>query len=234
MKTLILIPLIFSTVVGYAQRPGPDPSSGGASPLAFIKTIEGFPMVSSKYSQVVAGSPYLFDSVQTASLVLKNGHRYDSVPIKLNLLEDNIVFYKDGQEMIAKTPVMTIAIQETSTGQTYQLQHYSNFENIYAPVDKGWYQLLYNGKALLLKRIYKKLNESKPYNSPNIEQRIQTLSGYYVFTNKKMIPVKKLKELPAVFPDKEAAIKAALENKKIKGNEDIDWINAMNTIGQIL
>lgn len=191
-------------------------------------------MVSSKYSQVVAGSPYLFDSVQLASLVLKNGYQYDSVPIKLNVLDDNIVFYKDGKEMIAQTPITTVAIQEPVTGKIFQMQHYSNFENIYAPVDKGWYQVLYKGKAVLLKRIYKKLNESKPYNSPNTEQRIQTSSAYYVFFNKKLIAVKKLKELADVFPEKEILIKEAIEKNKIKGNDEASWIAAMQAIDPIL
>jgi hypothetical protein len=234
MKFFLLILLHAFAITTYSQRPGPDPSSGGASPLSFINTIDGRPLLSNKYAQVVSGSPYLFDSIRPASLLLNQGYRYDSVPIKLNLLEDQVVFYKNGAEMTAQTPIATITIKDASSGENQTLLHYTHFENIYAPVDKGWYQQLYNGKALLLKRIYKKINEIKTYNSPNTEQHIQTLTGYYIFFNKKIAAVKKLKDIPSIFSGKEQEIKTLLENKKLKGNGDAEWIEALTLIDPVL
>ena len=75
----------------------------------------------------------------------------------------------------------------------------------------------------MYKLFTKELFEQKRYGSASVQQRIQTSEKYAVVYNGVIYPVKKLKELPPLFPHKKEALEAFVKSGKfssISAEED--------------
>jgi len=62
--------------------------------------------------------------------------------------------------------------------------------------------------------------ENKPYGSATVEQTIQTDLHFFVLLSGKWIKLKKLKDLPTVFPDKKDEISKFISDKKLSGDNE--------------
>jgi hypothetical protein len=172
----------------------------------------GQAFVDTKYVSLKEGSPYLFDEFKKAIMVGKDGAEYKAVPIKLNLV-DGEVLYKDerGNEMIS-----TIALKEIVVQDGDRQLDFIHSSIIPSPtVRRGWYQELVFDTVSLYKLYDKRIEEVKPYNSATVEQRIVTVEKYYVLVNRSFLEIKKPKDLPALLPSHQAEMEAFLKGGEI-------------------
>ena len=124
--------------------------------------------------------------------------------------------------MIATTPVKAVVLSDSSTGMKFRFIH-SSYLTVSGRIEPGWYQLLTEGRAILLKRFIKNINENRPYGSGSIEQTIVTSNTYFLLEETVLTSVKKFKDLPALVKDKNDVLKTYIVTKGLSGRSDADY-----------
>jgi len=186
--------------------------------------VGGEPVSTAKYVRVVEGSPYFNESWMKGKVVMNRGARYDSILLRLDLLENALHYLaKDRQEMIATSPVKSIILSDSVSGKEYPFVN-SLFLQATGTIQPGWYQLLATGQVALFKRFVKTISENKPYGSATVEQIITTSVHYFVMVNSVFIAIKKFKELPDLLKDKKNELKAYITSKNLSGKSDADYL----------
>ena len=71
----------------------------------------------------------------------------------------------------------------------------------------------------------KEITEVKPYGSSVSEQRITTLTRYFILHDNKFTPLKSLNSIPELFPQKADQLKQYISTNKLKGKSAGDYIS---------
>jgi hypothetical protein len=103
-------------------------------------------------------------------------------------------------------------LPEQATSKTLRFVN----SNILPSSKKGWYLLLHNANVSFFKFYEKVLTENKPYNSATTEQRIRTNEKYFVMMKNVSHSVKNIKNLQALFIDKQKDIETFINTLDIK------------------
>ncbi len=174
--------------------------------------VNGTPVTNVKYTRLVDGSPYFSERWMKALAMAKNGKRFRSNKVKLDLVDNSLHFLTEtGDEFVANEALTLITLTDTVTNVSYELIHSSAVPAL-AAFKNGWYRPLVNGKVSLFQRIVKTVQEAKPYNSAVTEQRIQTSLEYLVVYNGSVLKAKKPKDLPSLLADGKAELESYLKS----------------------
>jgi len=194
---------------------------------AFFNVVAGEPVVTVKFARLVEGSPYFKDEWMKGNVFVNGGGQYAGIDLKLDLYDNEVHFLdKKGIEMIATTSIQKIILRDTVSQQAY---HFINGEYIQSNSSiKGWYQLLSEGRIILLKKINKQMQEVKPYGSATVERSIINSTRYYILHNETFTEVKKIKELPDILSDKKQEVAQFIKSNNLSGKSDDDFISLVN------
>jgi hypothetical protein len=226
MKYIAAILSLFTVSVAVAQQVmnvANDNTSTVGNSLLLMG--QGYPVIPTKYVKVVDGSPYFRDEWMRGKLVTDGIKMYDSLRLRIDLLENELQFINSrGEQLIATNPVRGVTLIDSVTGKQYHFVH-SSYMEFSKDIEKGWYQVLVSGPATLYKRTVKVLNEIKPYGSATTEQSIKTSEQYFIFAYNEFTRVKKLKDVPGLLKDK----KEELNNyvKELSGKSESDFYNTV-------
>lgn len=188
--------------------------------LNFLNTGTGTPFVNARFAKLVSGSPFFKDEMSRGVVISTAGTEYRNVVIRLNLLESEVNYLNDKkQEMIIGTPLREVIISDTINNKNHRFIFYGFIETTDKP-EKDFYELLQTGKAELYKQHKKTMRENRPYNSATYEQTIDTDQRFYVLSGGKWIKLKKLKDLPGIFPDKKEEVSKFISDKKLSGDSE--------------
>jgi hypothetical protein len=222
MKCISLFGLIVLFLASHAQK-NIDVTSDNVNALStsFFNVVSGEPFVSAKFTKLVDGTPYFRNDWLKGNVTLGEGQQFAGVYIKLDLYNNEVHYRNEnGGELIATSPIQKVILFDTAAQQVFSFVNGSFIESN-SPLS-GWYQLLVDGKILLLKKSDKKLEEEKPYGSATVEQSIVSLPRHYVLINKNLTEIKKLKDLPDILIDKKEEIVSYIKSRKFsKKNEGI-------------
>ena len=230
MKTLKIFSLtaalflLLSPLISGQQRVV-DVGKEETSPLSgLFFVLGGEPYSLARYVRVVEGSPFFNEDWQLGSMVLPGGKRYDSIELKIDLLADE-VHYKDlkGNPLIATTRIREIWLNGEA-GKKYHFVH-SSFIGTATAATAGWHQMLTEGSAILFGKPVKEITEVKPYGSSVSEQRITTLTRYFILHDNKFTPLKSFTSIPELFPQKADQLKQYISTNKLKGKSAGDYIS---------
>jgi len=188
--------------------------------------VGGNPVNTAKYVKIVSGSPYFSENKMPGSLEAPDGGVVKGLMLRLDLVE-NLVLYSigDGEELSATSPVSKVQLTDTALGKSYSFVHSSTIPVTDPAVEHGWYQVLLSGTASLYKKITKRINESRPYNSATYEQSIQSVSTYFILSKKSFTRLKKITAIPGLLSDKKETLAAYLKTNRFSGKTDDDYIN---------
>jgi hypothetical protein len=233
MKFLSLIILCLGVTSSWAQKTV-DVTKGDVNAMspAFFNVVGGEPLVLAKFTRLVEGSPYFNDNWMKGNVIVNGERQYSGIYLKLDLY-DNEVHFRDqkGDEMIATTPIQKVLLVDTAAQGVY---NFINGEFIQANSGvKGWYQLLSEGKAILLKKFNKQMQEVKPYGSATVEQSIITSSRYYILYDGNFTEIKKIKEIAGILIDKKDEITQYIKSNNLPGKTDADFISLINYYDQL-
>jgi hypothetical protein len=211
-----------------------DVSSGNGNAMspAFFMVVNGQPFVMAKFTKLVEGTPFFKDEWMKGNVVVNGGTQYSGIFLKLDLF-DNEVHFQDqkGNEMIATTRIQKIILLDTAMQQLY---NFVNGEFIQANVRiKGWYQLLTEGKATLLKKFSKQLHELRPYGSATVEQTIFTSPRYYILHDGTFTEIKKIKEMADILTDKKDEVAQYIKTNNLSGKTDGDFEKLVNYYNEL-
>lgn len=224
MRIIILLLIFFSSIKTFSQRVVDVSKNNSAATSGLFYAVGGQPMNNAKYVAIVEGSAYFNEAFLNGKIILSGGKVYDSLSLRLDLM-DNTLHYidKDGEELIATTPVKSVCFKDLSLKTETQFD-YADFIKTTSKIETGWYQLLDTGMVILYKRHFKSIKENRPYGSATIEQTISTSNYYYVLINAVFKPVKKIKQLPEMLQDKNAELTEYIKSKSLTGKSDKDYI----------
>ena len=147
MRLFLMSIIMLVTCVASAQYQ----SYVDGSPVTIIKKVD------------VEGSEMLYETWLPATVKNSRGQQYKSVMIKYNLLEDVPYFLgKADEAMSFSVPLVEFVIRKENGQQ-------QKFKSGFPPVDKftnlTFYEVLVDGNVKLLKKVSKKIMESRAYNS---------------------------------------------------------------------
>ena len=229
MKLLLCILSCVCAVPLYAQKTV-DVTAGTASAMSsnFFTVVNGEPIVFAKFKELVAGSPFFRDDWMRGNVILNGAEKqYAGILLKLDLYENEVHYQSlSGAEMIAVTPIQRIILFDTVAEKIFNFIN-GEFIETNASVH-GWYLLLAEGDAMLFKQIRKHLMENKPYNSATVEQSISNTSHYYVLYKRTFTEIKKIRDLPDLFPEKKAPVLDYIKKNNFSGKSDSDFENVIN------
>ena len=193
-------------------------------------TVGNAPFSPAKYVRVVSGSPYFSNSWMKGTLMTKDSAVYSDIRLRLDLIEGTLIYLNEkDEEMVSIAPILEVSLTDTLTEQSYYFVHNSSLNGITNKGDaKSWYQVLTGDAVPLYKQYFKNIDESKPYGSSITEQNIRTSVRYFIVVNKAMVRVKKIKEIPDILFDKRAELQKFINDNKLEGKKDDDYISLMH------
>ena len=219
-----LCTLLFMTAINASPQKKVDVGQDNARISSGSFYFVGQELVSNaKYSKLIEGTPYFRESWMSGSVIMSKGFRYDSVMLRLDLLDNTLQFINPaGKEMIATSPVRTIILLDSVTGRRYTFDN-ASFLTVTNKIEPGWYQLLVDGQATLYKKTVKRLKENQPYSSATVEQTITEAPEYYLFYGSVFTRIKRLKDLPAQLNDKKDELNKLMIAENLSGKSDADF-----------
>jgi hypothetical protein len=190
----------------------------------YFYTVSGEPVGLPKYVKVVEGSAFFISDWLTGRVMLVAGKEYGPMQLKLDLLK-NELYYLDpsGREMIATTPLQRIILIDTTKNLYYIFINSDALPATNPEAERGWYQLMNNGKATVYKKLTKVITETKPYGSATTEQIIHTSSRYFILYNNQLIRIKKFRDLADILSDKKTEVLSFITSNKLNGKSDEDY-----------
>jgi hypothetical protein len=170
----------------------------------------------------VSGSPYLTDDWASATIKMKSGLLVKE-KIKYNLLDD-ILYFKSADEkfMTFAEPVSEFRIEEGAGAGLYR----NNYDNSRFGTKNTFYQVLFDGKVKLLKRLNKGVNDVMEYNAASPTKTITQQVRYYAVSPEgTFVEVKpNKKDLLAVMEGKKAEVEKFLSSSHINFKSDADLV----------
>lgn len=178
-----------------------------------------------KYADVISGSAYFKDFWMRGTFVVPGGPAQTGFVARMDLLGNKVHFMNEkGEEMEATMQIQEVFLEDTISGEKFHFKHSNFITNDAVKPDHGWYEVLQDGKASLLKKYKKELEETKPdYGTTTTHSKINTSERYYILNDKRLQVIKRLSDVYLVFFDKKAELEDFIAKNKLKGRED-DYI----------
>ena len=186
---------------------------------------EQYPL--SRISSVdIKGSPFLLEDWCDTDIKLTNGNEFYHVKIKLNVESNELNYLDSGNQIIV-----------LNKGIIKELQFYQKmitvttpliFRNGYPAIDKQdnshFYQVLADGKIVLLKQIKKSVSILKNDMTNETEKEFTEYVDYYIYFNNEIKPLKKSQQFFLdMMSDKSKAVEKFIEadNTNFKKTDSI-------------
>jgi hypothetical protein len=190
-------------------------------------SVGGEPFVNAKFVRLKSGSPYFLNEWLKAKGVGESGQVYGGATVKLNLLDNQILFLNSkGAEMISTVSLKELVLTDTINSVKYQFVSSAGLPTS-SSVKKGWYLQLASGKASLYQFFNKWMVEDKPYGSATTEQSIITKDEFYVVVKGSLAQVKKPNDLPSVLLDKKKEIENFLSKNDLQNMTTAEQLTAI-------
>ncbi|RYE26798.1 MAG: hypothetical protein EOP45_03215 [Sphingobacteriaceae bacterium] len=184
-----------------------------------ITDANGRPIMSTKNLEI-EGSPFLFDDWKQGSVKLNNGTEYDSTELKLDVLENHLLFKGSNNEpLMFSEPVKEFKLFFNNNRTQYKLYR-NGYDNT-----MNFYEVLVDGKSQLLKHYKKSLGAKASYASSTTVRMILDAVNYYLYKSNALIAVKKdKKSILNALVDKQTELESYIKINNIKFKDDNDLI----------
>jgi len=225
MKQLLFCGLLFISAAATSQRViDIDKNDANPTDSKLLMIVGGNPLGNTKYVRIVSGTPYFSETWMKGKVLISGGKMYGGVRFRLDLLDNSLQYINgDGREMIATSPVTNIVLTDSISGKEYLFAHQSTLPPS-KDLQKGWYQVLSDGKgATLYMHNAKSIQETRPYGTATYEQHIRDFNQYYIQTDSAFTLVKKFNSIPDVLSDKKDELTAYIKSQKLSGKSTEDY-----------
>ena len=227
MKRLISCCLLFISLLSYSQTIDVDKNDKRLAAISNL-SASGTPYINAKFVRVISGSPFFNEQMMRGILISRDNTEYRNIIIRLNLLESQVNFLNNKQEeLIVGTPLREVTLLDTINQKNYHFIFSDHIEST-DKVEKGFYQILQNGKAGLYAYHKKVLKETRAYNSATYEQSIETYVIYCVLLGGQWKKINKIKDLPAVLSDKKSEVQEYISSNRLSGYKQEDVESVIN------
>jgi len=194
LKPLLTIFFLGFLIQGFSQSNG-IVVPGKWSTQIFITDVNGQPF-QNKYDNYV-GSLFLNDEFQLADIILQNGKSFQNVKTKINLLDQEMVFLSTdgkfgilGNGQVKEIRFLT-SIKDSNAVRTFR----TGFPKVDVLYPYSFYEVLADGKIVLLKSIMKYAVENKNELSGEVSRQIETVENFYTFKDNQIKRIKKDRDM---------------------------------------
>ena len=206
--------IIFSFFFLGAQT-GSSQEMGKWDNQIFIQDVNGRPMIA-KYIGV-DGFPYLIKDFKFGWVQIKTGRKFNNVPIKLDLVAQEIIFLSANKEegVIGGDFVKEVGFNDTTeSGINAYL-----FRSGFPPIDKfsanQFYQIIADGKISLLKSLVKSIDTRKNELSGEIVMEFSLSEEFFTYQNGLINRFKRDKnEVLSLFNNQRDKVEAFIKTNK--------------------
>ncbi len=187
---------------------------------------------SASNNQRVEGSAYLYDDWRGGIVNTAADKSYRNINIRYNVLEDEVYFEgEEGTPGVFTQPVKEFVIPNKE-GRTHLFR---NGFNVVGKYDRNtFFEVLAEGKLTLLKKITKRMTDSREYGSAITNYQLVDVVEYFIYQDDMMVKVKKGSKafFETLLPNQTAVSHFISEQKISLKNEAeiIDVVNYMNTL----
>ncbi len=180
-----------------------------------------------KYNFPLEGTVYAYsDDFEIGDLEF-NGKRYYGLTMNLNVHRNELQVQigNSGENMALKREL----VGDFSIGNR-------NFTALYGArkikgLAEGYYQVLYRGKDMLLKQIYKRANDRSDFITGTITKVFATRIKYWLIMEGIPVGVKDVNDLAGIYSNRKDAVKKYIKGHK-DGDRDYIFTNLMSIIEQ--
>ncbi len=180
---LIIISSLYLNLFQLFAQPGLGQKTGKWDNQVYIQDVSGRPM-SAKYIGV-DGFPYLVKDFKFGSIELKNGRKFSSVPLKLDLVAQEIIFLSPNKEegVIGSDFVKDVSLIDTTELGVIPYLLRSGFPAIDNYKSNQFCLVIADGKIALLKSMVKSIDTRKNELSGEISKEFALTEDYFTFQN---------------------------------------------------
>lgn len=196
-KTLLVISLFISTL----------------SQAQFMTDVNGRPVKELIYTDI-DGSPYLRDEWSVGLIRTKSGKSQQLARVRYDAYQDELEYDQAGKYFRLASEISEFSCID------------GTFRNGYSEIDNhtknSFYQVLYDGKTKVLKKIAVRVIAEKPYGSATDVKRFLKEETLYLAINGELKAIKKDKKaILLVLIDKKDQLETFIKDQKLKlSNED--------------
>jgi hypothetical protein len=202
----------------------------GGNVASFMQVVGGEPFVSAKFVRIVEGSPYVQDDWATGTVLLQNGTSFSNISMRLNILDKQLHFLKDGKEYIVNKDFQKVSFVNAKTGEKQVF--ISGFSDTQEP---ALFEVLSAGKTTFLKLTNKEIKEDKPYGSATYEHRIVNKNAYFINDGKQLAKIKlERKIIEDLLSDKSVAVKEFINQNKLNLRNEKDALRLFNFYNSLI
>ncbi|MDB5206830.1 MAG: hypothetical protein JWR72_1905 [Flavisolibacter sp.] len=211
MKLIILFAFVLCTQKSFSQ--------------SVVSYYDGTPALEVKHTNV-EGTELLYPEWCAGVVKTKDGNALRGLKLKYNQLEDRLYYINSSSvSMMFVTPIKEFAIGDSLLGIKNRV-----FRNGFPVTGKfkneTYFEVLADGKIILLKKTIKNIIESKDYNSPVTKKQIIDDDQYYLYNDGQMFLVKKDKAaIASVLKSKAPGMEAYIAANKLNLKKEKDLIN---------
>ena len=225
MKKIIIFSLcfIFLSFFASAQSNGVV-VPGKWSNQIFISDVNGRPF-ENNYGDY-SGTIFNSDTYTLSDITLSDGRKFHHVQSKIDFLGSQMIFMSSEGKVgiLGNGAVKEIAFYTSVGTSSPNLIYKSGFPKVDLLTPSNFYQVLADGKCMLLKSTSKFLTENKNELSGEVSRIIETVENIYIFFDGKMTRLKKDREavLDILIDKRKELIKYKEENNlDLKNNDDL-------------
>lgn len=171
-----------------------------------------------KYMYPITGCVYAYSDEFETGDVMFNGKKYSGLQMNLNAHRDELQLMGVGGDCIAlrNTQVGDFNIGERNYTSLYGTKSIEGLA-------EGYYQILYKGNGLLLKKIFKHVSEQANFITGEITKVFTTRYRYYLVKDGMVYKVKDDKSMVRYYKENKGKIRAFIKEHRRAGSatEDI-------------
>ena len=162
-----------------------------------------------KYAYNITGCVYAYSDEFETGDVMFNGKQYSGLQLNLNAHRDELQLMGVGGECIA---LRNTLVGDFNIGERNYTSLYGT--NSIEGLAEGYYQVLYKGEELLLKKIYKNVSEQANFITGAITKVFTTKYRYYLVKEGMVYKVKDEKSLVKHYKEHKSKTRAFVKERR--------------------
>ena len=178
-----------------------------------------------KYIYPITGCVYAYSDEFETGDVMFNGKQYSGLQLNLNAHRDELQLMGVGGECIA---LRNTLVGDFNIGERNYTSLYGT--NSIEGLAEGYYQVLYKGEELLLKKIYKNVSEQANFITGAITKVFTTKYRYYLVKEGMVYKVKDEKSLVKFDKEDKGKIRSFIKEQRRKGVKPEDIMHGVMKI----
>jgi hypothetical protein len=205
--TLTAIAFVGFCTIAFAQDPGSASAQTRLGKYTGEKTVEN-----------MVGDPYLFADWKPATVKFASGKVFKDMQVKYNLVDDKLRLKGEtGEPMNFVDQVAEFRISSTNG----ELQYRNGFNPVGNYTAYTFYEIIFEGKIKLLKKVSKTIIETQDYNSPSMVKNIDEQTHYFLVKNDQLTEFKPVKKaVVELLKDKQDLINSYISSSKVDFKSD--------------